>query len=93
MGSGPEDTNSSALRIFVPERLCRDRSGDKAKIWLVTPQSTAKLQDITLGSTRQAGWVGVVSCLNLGDTLIADPIDGLEDGRKVEIKGESSVGL
>ena len=31
--------------------------------------------------------------LNLGDTLIADPIDGLEDGRKVRIKGESPVGF
>ncbi len=93
MGSGPEDANSTALRIFVPERLCRDRSGDKAKIWLVTAQSTAKLQDITLGSNRQEGWVDVVSGLNLGDTLIADPIDGLEDGRKVRIKGESPVGF
>jgi len=93
MGSGPQDANSTALRIFVPERLCRDRSGDKAKIWLVTAQSTAKLQDITLGSTRQEGWVGVVSGLNLGDTLIAEPIDGLENGRKVRIKGESPVGF
>ena len=93
MGSGPEDTNSSALRIFVPERLCRDRSGNKAKIWLVTAQSTAKLQDIILGGNRQEGWVDVVSGLNLGDTLIADPIDGLEDGRKVRIKGESAVGF
>jgi hypothetical protein len=93
MGSGTEDTNSSALRIFVPERLCRDRSGDKAKIWLVTAQSTAKLQDITLGGNRQEGWVDVVSGLNLGDTLIADPIDGLEDGRKVRIKGESPMGF
>ncbi|MHC4302292.1 MAG: HlyD family secretion protein, partial [Planctomycetota bacterium] len=47
MGSESEDTNSTAMRIFVPERLCRDRSGDKARIWLVTAQSTAKLQDIT----------------------------------------------
>jgi len=93
MGSGPQDANSSAMRIFVPERLCRDRSGDKAKVWLVTAQSTAKLQDITLDGARQEGWVGVVSGLNLGDTLIAEPIDGLEDGRKVNVQGESSVGL
>ena len=92
VGSGPDDANSTALSIFVPERLCRGRSGDKAKTWLVTAQSTAKLQEITLGRTRQEGWVEVVSGLNLGDTLIADPIDGLEDGRKVRIKGESPAG-
>lgn len=93
LASGPEDSNSTSLRIFVPERLCRDRSGDKARIWLVTAQSTAKLQDITLGGNRQEGWTDVVSGLNLGDTLIADPVDGLKDGAKVRIIGESSVGL
>jgi len=91
IGSGPQDSNSTSLRIFVPERLCRDRSGDKARIWLITAQSTAKLQEITLGGNRQDGWVEIVSGLNLGDTLIAEPIDGLEDGRKVNIEGESSV--
>ncbi|MHC4700665.1 MAG: efflux RND transporter periplasmic adaptor subunit, partial [Planctomycetota bacterium] len=92
MGSESEDTNSTAMRIFVPERLCRDRSGDKARIWLVTAQSTAKLQDITLGGNQQDGWVDVVSGLNLGDAVIADPADGLEDGQKVRTKGELSVG-
>ncbi len=31
MGSGPQDANSTALRIFVPERLCRDRSIIRSK--------------------------------------------------------------
>jgi len=93
IGSGAGDPNSSTLSIFVPERLCRNRSGDKARIWLVTAQSTAKLQDITLGGIRQDGWVEIVSGLNLGDTVVTDPLDGLEDGRKVRIKGESPAGF
>jgi RND family efflux transporter MFP subunit len=92
IGSGADDPNSSALTVFAPERLCRDRSGDKARIWLVTVQSTATLRDITLGGNRQDGWVEVVSGLNPGDTLIADPPDGLAEGRKVRIKGESPAG-
>jgi len=91
IGSGPEDANSTSLRIFVPERLCRDRSGDKAKVWVLTAKSTAKLQEITLGGNRQDGWVDVVSGLNLGDTVIAEPIDELEDGLKVRAKGEPTV--
>ncbi len=93
IGSGAGDPNSSTLSIFVPERLCRDRSGDKARIWLVTVQSTAKLQEITLGGNRQDGWVEIVSGLSLGDTVIAEPLDGLEEGRKVRIKGEPPAGL
>jgi len=93
MGSGTNDPNSSTLSIFVPEHLCRDRSGDKARIWLVTAQSTAKLQDITLSGNRQDGWVEIVSGMNLGDAVITEPLDGLEEGRKVMIKGESPVGI
>jgi RND family efflux transporter MFP subunit len=91
LGSTTQDTDASALSIFAPERLCRDRSGDKARVWVVTAQSTAKVQEITLGGHRQDGWVQVVSGLNLGDAVIADPPEGLEDGRKVRIKGEMDV--
>ena len=93
IGSEAGNADSSTRSIFIPESLCRERSGDKARIWLVTVENTAKLQDITLGSNPQDGWVEIVSGLNLGDTVIAEPMEGLEDGRKVRIKGESPAGL
>ncbi len=86
-GSAKED-GESALRVFVPERLCRERSEDRARIWCVTAESRARLQDITLGPHRQEGWVEIVSGLKLGDVVIADPREGLKEGRKVRVSGE-----
>jgi len=90
MGATGENSDSTALSVFVPERLCQDRSGDSARIWCVTAQSTAQVQDITLGSHRQEGWIEVATGLKLGDIVIADPKEGLKDGRKVRISGEWS---
>jgi HlyD family secretion protein len=90
IGAAGENSDSTALSVFVPERLCRERSGDRARIWQVTAQSTALLQDITLGPHRQEGWVEIVTGLKLGDIVIADPKEGLRDGRKVRISGEWS---
>ena len=81
-----------AMSGFVPERLLQDRTGDSAKVWLVTVESNTKLQEITLGGGRQDGWVEVVSGLNLGDTVIGEPMSGLKDGQKVRVNGEMPIG-
>ena len=90
LGSDTKSSDTAALRVFVPERLCVERSGDSAKIWQVTAQSRTRLQDISLGSHRQEGWIEVVTGLNLGDIVIADPPESLKEGSKVKIGGEWS---
>ena len=82
---------AAALSVYVPERLLQDRAGDKARVWLVTVESNARRQEITLGGGRQDGWVEVVSGLNLGDMVIGEPTGGLKEGQKVHVAGEITI--
>lgn len=89
LAGGPTDTGGeSALRAFVPERLLRERAGTSATVWLVTATHRATRRSITLGTKRQAGWIEVVSGINPGDVLIADPPDALKEGQRVRVAGE-----
>ena len=91
---GPVTINTEAappLSVYVPERLLQERTGASAQVWLVTVESNAELRDITLGAGRQEDWVEVVSGLNLGDTVIGDPMSGLEEGQKVHVAGEITI--
>jgi len=89
LAGGPTDGGKeSALRAFVPERLLREQTGTSATLWLVTATHRATRRSITLGTNRQAGWIEVVSGINPGDVLIADPPEALKEGQRVRVAGE-----
>ena len=78
----------SAVRAFVPERLLKEQAGTTAALWLVTATDRATRRSITLGTTRQAGWIDVVSGINPGDVLIVNTPAELKEGQRVRIVGE-----
>jgi RND family efflux transporter MFP subunit len=82
-------SGEATQRVFVPERLLQDRAEDSATVWLVGAGQRATRREITLGRHQQDGWIETVSGLALGDTLIADPIQGLKQGQRVRLIGEA----
>ena len=48
-------------------------------------------REITLGRSQQDGWIETVSGLTLGDTLIAEPTQGLKQGQRVRSAGEAQL--
>jgi len=86
--SEPNQAGETTQRVFVPERLLQDRTGDSAAVWLLGADRRAERREITLGRQRQDGWIETVSGLTLGDTLIAEPIQELRQRRRVRAVGE-----
>jgi HlyD family secretion protein len=82
------ESNGLAQHVFVPERLLQDRTGDTAKVWLVTAGNEATRREVQLGTGRQDGWVETVSGLQPGDKVIAEPIAEIDEGQRVRITGE-----
>jgi RND family efflux transporter MFP subunit len=82
--------NTATQAVFVPERLLQQRSGETARVWLMTPAGTATCREITLGRQQQEGWIETVSGLNPGDTLIADATKELHEGQSVRTIGEAA---
>lgn len=81
---------ATELRVFVPERLLADRHQNHAHIWTIDPaDSTARRPQVTVGTHRENGWIEIVSGLNPGDVVIADPA-GLDEGDRVTIREEQS---
>lgn len=84
-------TGETTQRVFVPERLLQDRAGDSAAVWLIGADRRADRREITLGRSQQDGWIETVSGLTLGDTLIAEPTQGLKQGQRVRSAGEAQL--
>ena len=81
----------ASLHTFVPERLITQRSEETATVWGLTASNRATQRSITLGEHVQDQWIEVVAGLNPGDVLIAEPPDGLKEGQRVRITGESNL--
>jgi hypothetical protein len=79
---------SAAQRVFIPERLLQQRSGDIARVWWVDAAGRAALREVTLGRTQQDGWIETVAGLNPGDPLIDEAPAELREGKAVRITGE-----
>ena len=73
---------------MIPERALVPL-GERQAVYLVTPEGTAKLVEVTLGS-RIPGYAEVVSGLSAGDEIIVDGVLSLRDGSPVKVAGESA---
>ena len=79
---------SAAQAIFAPANLIH-RRGPEASTYVVDRGRNAAVhKSVQLGDARIDGWVQVISGLNVGDALIVEQ-DGLRDGQRIRIAGES----
>ncbi|PYP84596.1 MAG: hypothetical protein DMF61_19560 [Blastocatellia bacterium AA13] len=60
------------------------RNGDRSFVYLVKPNQTVEMHDVTTGTTE--GEVTVVEGLQPGDVVATDGFDKLQDGVKVAIR-------
>ncbi len=63
-------------------------SGGRTYVWLVNPDDTVSIRDITTG-TQEGGETEITSGLQAGDTVVQTGVDKLQDGQKVVIGGSS----
>jgi len=70
----------------IPERALVPL-GERQAVYIVTPEGTAKLVEITLGS-RIPGYVEVVAGLAAGDEIVVDGVLSLREGSALKITGE-----
>jgi len=83
-----ENKNTSqqqALGAFVPSAAIRDADGNKYVF--IAFQGKAMKKDVKILSQRSAG--ALVSGLNGGESVITTTPEGLKDGDKIKIKGQS----
>jgi RND family efflux transporter MFP subunit len=83
-----ENKNTSqqqALGAFVPSAAIRDAEGNKYVF--IAFQGKAMKKDVKILSQRSAG--ALVSGLNGGESVITTAPEGLKDGDKIKIKGQS----
>jgi hypothetical protein len=73
------------LGAFVPSTAIRDADGNKYV--LIVFQGKAMKRDVKILSQRNAG--ALVSGLNGGESVITTAPEGLKDGDKIKIKGQS----
>jgi HlyD family secretion protein len=74
-----------ALGAFVPSTAIRDADGNKYV--LIALNGKAMKRDVKILSQRNAG--ALVSGLNGGESVITTAPEGLKDGDKIKIKGQS----
>jgi membrane fusion protein (multidrug efflux system) len=70
----------------IPERALVPL-GERQSVYLITPEKTAKLVEITIGS-RIPGYVEVVAGLAAGDEIVVDGVLSLREGSALKITGE-----
>ena len=81
------DASNTSFTVFVPERLLQNRSGNTATVW-INSANKALQKEITLGTTKEAGWIQVLTGLNQGDKLITDANGTLKDGSRLRVTGQ-----
>jgi RND family efflux transporter MFP subunit len=78
-------TTQQPLGAFVPSTAIRDADGKKYV--LIAFQGKVMKRDVKILSQRSAG--ALVSGLNGGESVITTAPEGLKDGDKIKIKGQS----
>lgn len=86
-GAGGMD---GSRRLYATVRAVRDRSGDRATVWVAAPTDDgrgrrASRREITIGAV-DGDLVRVHGGLRPGDRLIVDPPAGLKEGARVRIR-------
>ena len=75
-------------RILVPRRLVQSADGG-ASIWIVDGDGLARNRAVTTGAAGTAELVEVIEGLTPTDKLISSGTEGLSEGQRVSISGES----
>src|SRR6266567_6218782 len=78
-------SQQQSLGAFVPSAAIRDAEGNKYVF--IAFQGKAMKKDVKILSQRSAG--ALVSGLNGGESVITTAPEGLKDGEKIKIKGQS----
>ena len=80
-----KNVTSQSAGAYVPTAAIRDADGNK--FVLLAFQGKAMKRDVKILSQRSGG--ALVSGLNGGETVITTGPEGLKDGDKIKIKGQS----
>jgi multidrug efflux system membrane fusion protein len=75
--------------ILIPNAAIQ-RNGDKAYVYVVKPDQTVEMRNITTGITD--GNVTAVTGVQPGETLVTDGFDKLQDGAKVAVQQNGGSG-
>ena len=78
-------TTQQSLGAFVPASAIRDNEGKKYVF--IAFEGKAMRREVKVLSQRSTG--ALVSGLNGGESVIASPPEGLKDGDKIKVKGQS----
>jgi len=78
-------------RLFIPESLVQRHGSEHVWVWLADQaQGIALQRSIKLGRGRLDGWIEVQEGLQPGDRLIDQAPEGLKNGQRLRIVGEST---
>jgi len=85
--AGNNEAETSEQRISIPLKLVIN---GESKVWIANQSKKAAQQrSVELGAESSDGWVEVRNGLTIADRLIAPPWDGLTDGTKIRVVGET----
>lgn len=79
----------TVMQVFAPEGLI-ERGADGAAAWVVEGDRAVR-RSVTLGESRQGGWVEVTAGLRAGDQVIASGRQDLREGKKIRVSGEAAA--
>jgi multidrug efflux system membrane fusion protein len=81
------DTHRSVTKV---ENAAVQRSGSNTYVWLVNPDSTVSIRNVTTG-TIEGDQAEILSGLNPGDEVVMVGVDKLQDGGRVnaQVPGEA----
>ncbi len=83
-----EETTSSEYRMFVPRELV-EFEGEAAFVWVADLSTeTAHRTPVTLGPIQTPEMLEIADGLTAGSRVISTGRDDLEDGDRIEVKGE-----
>jgi len=76
------EPNNNRLAIYVPKAALVDEQ----TVWVVSPNNTAQLRKITLGTATKDGHHHVIDGLRSGEHVILPPHDALEGGKRIRFQ-------
>ena len=89
--SANQDASSQEMSLLVLKNLVFDEGG-KSFIWVANrTKGVAEKTEVLLGQPGGNGMVEILSGLDVGSRLISSGGEGLIDGERVKVTGESSA--
>lgn len=89
--SAKQDASSQEMSLLVLKNLVFDEGG-KSFIWVANrTKGVAEKTEVQLGQPGGNGMVEILSGLDVGSRLISSGGEGLIDGERVKVTGESSA--